>query len=243
MLTCEVPPEQAATGALAAAWSARPPWRHPEAPSSAHREQAPTWRDAAWVSLVGHADSLLRRYYGVFEFTDNPECVLRLEACRAHADLRLSDGTRVAAGEKLGGLHFWNEHVPPFPAAGPDLRWAKAMQHCIGVSMAELARFIGQSPEWQDVKVFGGGAPFCGRLCAMRIRRVSARYGFDLVEHAGDAVPWHGLGRNILQWALERAFNPVASRRHSFARERHELWISRDRLLRGFTAASGRQAA
>lgn len=239
---CNAGPPGPAGGALAAGWAERAFWHRPEPPPG-HRGLEPTWRDLAWMSVVGHADTLLRRCYGVFEFTDHPECVLRLEACRAQADLQLSDGTRVAAGEPLGGLHFWNEHVPPFPAAGPDLRWAKAMQHCMGVSMGELARFVAQAPEWRDVKVFGGGAPFCGRLCSMRIRRVSARYGFELVEHAGDHASRQGLGHNIMLWALARAFNPVASRRHSFARQRHELWISRDRLMRGFGPGAARPAA
>ncbi len=232
-------------GSLLAGWRGVRPWDETpsretaagSAASPARPALEPTWRDLAWASLVGRADAVLRRCQGVFEFTDDPECVLRLQACLAEADLVLSDGTRIAAGEPVGGIHFWNEHLPPFPKAGPDLRWAKAMQHCMALSLIRLAAFAEQAPEWRSVRAFGGGAPFCGRLCAMRIRRVTARYGFDLVEDETSGHPWHGLGGNIVLWALARAFNPVANQRQPFLRERHELWISRGCLLRRFGPA------
>ncbi len=202
------------------------------APDAGHAARLPAlWRDAAWAALVGRVDAVLRRRQGVIEFTDGPACVLRVERCRAPFDVTLSDGARVRAGEPVAGVHFWNEHLPRFSAGGPDLRWAKTMQGRMAVSLGLLADFIEQAPEWRDVRALRGCAPFYSRLCVMRISRVTARYGFDVVEDAALGRPWHAFGENVMLWALARAFNPAATARQPFRREKHELWISRERLL------------
>ncbi len=204
-------------------------WPMPEAAETA--EDGAEWRDAAWAALVGRVDTVLRRCQGVIEFTGDPACVLRIELCHAPVDVTLGDGTRIDAGEPVGGLHFWNEHLPRFPRTGPDLRWAKTMQGRMATSLGMLAQFVERTPEWQGVRALRGCAPFCSRLSAMRIRRVTARYGFDLVDDAALGRSWHAFGENVMLWALARAFNPVATERQPFQREKHELWISRHRLL------------
>ena len=73
---------------------------------------------------VGLFDAIIRTFYGLCEFTDDPACVLRVGLSPARAPVSLSDGTRVEIGELVGTLHFWNEHLPRFKPGGPDLHWA-----------------------------------------------------------------------------------------------------------------------
>ena len=72
------------------------------------------WPDELWAGSVSLFDSIIRTCYGVYEFTDDPACVLRVGLSQARASLTLSDGTRVEYGELIGTLHWWNEHLPRY---------------------------------------------------------------------------------------------------------------------------------
>lgn len=208
------------------------------APSYAvHRLPASgSWRDDAWQSLVGRVDTLLRRFYGVYEFSPDPECVLRVGLAPARAEICLSDGTRIAPGEPVGICHFWNEHLPRFAARGPDLRWAKTVQRRMRLSLHQLALHIGDDPAWGEVKAVMG-EPALARLRAYQMRRLALRYGFDMVPADSSGLKQlHELGENLLLWSFARAFNPAALRRHVFLRKRYELWMSRPALLARYTA-------
>ena len=55
---------------------------------------------------VGLFDEIIRTFYRVCEFTDDPACVLRVGLSPARAPVSLSDGTRVEIGGLVGTLHF-----------------------------------------------------------------------------------------------------------------------------------------
>jgi ceramide glucosyltransferase len=84
------------------------------------------------IDLVGRTvrslDGLLRRWYHIYEFSNREACLLRLAIRTSDADVMLSDGTCIQRGDPLGELHFWNEHVPSIPKAGPDLAWGLTFQ-------------------------------------------------------------------------------------------------------------------
>jgi hypothetical protein len=91
---------------------------------TAPRSVSAEWPDELWAVSVGWFDAVIRACYGVYEFTDDPSCVLRVGLNPAPATISLSDGTRIEMGEMVGTLHFWNEHLPRYTMQGPDLRWA-----------------------------------------------------------------------------------------------------------------------
>jgi hypothetical protein len=190
------------------------------------------WNDTLWATVVGSADAVLRRYYGVREFTADPDCVLRIAMTEARADLRLADATQIHQGEAVGVVHLWNEHLPRFSAGGPDLHWANAMRHRIQRSLTALAAHVESDAEWRDVRAFCACAALSGGLRHGRVQRFVRRYGFDLIETGEcSAGSLRAIGEDIVIWALTRAFNPVAVRRQPFLRPRHELWTSRQTLL------------
>jgi len=59
--------------------------------------------------LVRGFDALLAQYYGIHEFTDDPDCIMRIALARAGRDIALSDGTSVRADDAVIDLHWWNE--------------------------------------------------------------------------------------------------------------------------------------
>ena len=197
-------------------------------------------RDRAWVALVGNLDAMLRQWQGVYEFTDDPDCLLRVGLRHARATVRLADGQIIAAGSPVGVLHFWNEHLPPFPPGGPDIGWARGIEHRFEHSLRLLAAHVEGSPAWAEVRALHGNVALAGGLRPAQMRRVASRYGFEIAtaDLAGLAA-LHAFGENFLLWAFARAFNPAALHRQPFRRPRTELWMSRETLRRGSLDAAG----
>ena len=109
-------------------------------------------RQRAWRAAVGSLDALVRRHYRIYEYTSDPECVLRVGLARAPRDVRLADGTVIGRGSPVGVLHLWNEHLPPFASQGPDLQWAKVFHRRMHRSFALLADYIARTPAWDGVQ-------------------------------------------------------------------------------------------
>lgn len=191
------------------------------------------WRDRIWSMVVGNADRLLRRRQGVREFTRDPSCLLRFAIAEAPRDLALADGTRIRAGDPVIMLHLWNEQLPRFFTRGADFRWALLIQRRLLASLRALARHLVDDPALQRVAAIGACVAFGRQRPRWQICHAARRFGFELIEvEAPHAL--HRLGEAILLWALARAFNPAALRRHCFRRVRAEVWISRAVLLRRY---------
>jgi len=190
------------------------------------------WPDDLWAGSVSLVDAMLRSYYGVYEYDDDPACIFRVALGEVRAPVVLADGTTVRIGGVVGNLHLWNEHLPRFPGAGPDLAWACTMRDRIRDSLAALAAHVEREAAWREVSALCGEAAFSPRLGLSQLRRVAERYGF---ERVATGATWlrrlHKVGDSFTVWGLTRAFNPAALARQPFLRERHELWISRTTLV------------
>jgi hypothetical protein len=197
--------------------------------------------DEWWSAAIYWIDTLLRRSNDIYEFTDDPECVLRLGTGVAACPVTLMDGTEISAGARIGTLHLWNEHLPRYrPMAGPELSWAAEMQRSLRRSLKQLAAHIEVAPEWQNVQGFVGHAAFSSRVGALQLDRVAHRYGFEQVRRRpSGAQHLVELGNCIYAYGLAHAFNPGALDRQRLFRHYHELWISRSILLGLYRAPSG----
>jgi hypothetical protein len=70
------------------------------------------WPDGIWASSVGLIDALIRTYYGIYEFSDDPKCVLPVALGQARTAVTLSDGTRVENGELIERCIFGTSTFP-----------------------------------------------------------------------------------------------------------------------------------
>jgi hypothetical protein len=196
-----------------------------------------------WVLLVGSLDAALRAYHGVHGYTDDPACVFRLGLAAARAAITLPDGTEIAAGEPVGTLHLWNEHLPQYENGGPDLVWASSMRRRALRSLQLLAEFIDREPAWQNVRALRGDATCSRRLGDPQIRRLAQGYGFERVETPLTPLgQLHFIGDCCNAWVLTSAFNPAALARHGLLRGRCEVWISRRALLARYGRGALRRA-
>jgi hypothetical protein len=194
-----------------------------------------------WAALVGSVDALSRSVHGIYEFTDDRECILRIAHSNARAAVSLCDGTCIEAEEPVGALHLWNEHLPRYSERGPDIAWASEMRRRVLHSMRLLAAYVEREPAWQPMRAFCAATTLSNRLGDLQIRRLAARYGFERIEPPPSLLQQlHAIGDCFNTWALTRGFNPAALARQPFLRGRYELWISRSVLLERYGA--GRKA-
>lgn len=183
---------------------------------------------------VRRLDVWVRRGYGVYEFSSHPECILRLAWGRSRRGVVLSDGTLIAAGERVGELHLWNERLPPMPPEGPDLRWAVAMYRGMVRSLQLLAAYAENDPAWAGIRAWRGEAAFNRREEARSASKFLGQLGLELLpaEPAGPLKRFTDFWENLYSWWLIWTFNPASLRSKRFWRlERRQVWISRATLL------------
>ena len=192
-----------------------------------------------WSAMVGSFDAVLRLRQGIYEFTDDPECILRIGLASATEPASLADGTNVRIGEPICALHFWNEHLPQYSDGGPDLRWALEMRRRLDRSLRTLARHIEEDPRWRGVEALRGYAAFSSRIGIPQLYRVARRLGFECPGAEHDAL-WSWTD-SIAGYVFALAYNPVAARRQPFLRHTHRIWMSRRILVTRY--APGRASA
>lgn len=184
-------------------------------------------------ALVRALDRFLCRATGVFEFCDDPECLLRLQRARAPHDLSLSDGTRVRAGAPVLMLHLWNEHLPHPTANGPDLRWAARVHRMLMRSLREVARWLVEQEGEQAEAV--GGITVLALSADDRPTPLIRHLGFDIFPYRRALGRFGEFWENFYPWAIMWTFNPLSLRGRSLFRlRRAEIWMSREAFLRRY---------
>jgi hypothetical protein len=184
--------------------------------------------------LIRRFDAWLARLEGVRPFTSDPLVILRIQPGRAAWDIPLPNGM-IARGSPVLFIHLWNERIPPFPAGGPDLIWARSAQRLMIYSFGSLAIQLQAQAGWARPSAVGG------HIAHLRLRDRSG--GRALFERLGFCLfPYHRpLGRfgefweNVYTWCLIWAFNPPSASRHPLlGLQRLEFWMTMDDFLLRF---------
>jgi ceramide glucosyltransferase len=184
--------------------------------------------------MIQGLDSLLRRYYRIFEFSHNKDCLLRLSVSKSEKDVVLADGTTVCRGDFIGELHLWNEHIPPLPRQGPSLAWALTFQRRMIRSLRELARYIQADPNLWEIKAFRAENSFGGRQGLLPITDLIKRWGFEFVpksQSTGIRRHFVDFWKRFYMLILIWAFNPAKPNRSLKELMQGRLWMSRKRLI------------
>jgi len=211
-------------------------------PGAAWMLRAGSLEDAVWYGALRQAilglDRLLRCYYGVRTFSDDPACLLRIASGVVTAPVRLVDGARLATGDPILELHLWNEQLPRHRGGG-GLGWAARFRAMLDHSLRLPATEIATNPALADMRALRANTAFVTPGRGDNLARIATLYGFAAPLDGGDgsAPRRRHLGEDLLVWGLALACNPLSLRTKSLRRARHELWISRDDLLRRYGAA------
>jgi hypothetical protein len=185
--------------------------------------------------LVVAIDRRQRRRLGIWEFSDDPACILRLGLTVARARVELADGTVVRPGEHVGVVHLWNERMPQMGPTGPDLAWARAFNQGLVHSFRLLARYVASAPaleDIEDIQAFGGQLCLAYSPGVIRLLRRLGVEVFDPVSLRGPIEWTVDLGMRLWAWLLRLAFNPESARDLRLSDlQRRPAWFSRRTLI------------
>jgi ceramide glucosyltransferase len=190
--------------------------------------------DGVLARSIRRLDAHLRRKQGIFEFSHDPRCLLRVSLEPAVMELAFADGTRIGAGEPVAILHLWNEHLLKVSRDGPDLRWATGMRKLMQFTLHELAIAAQADPRLRRAKAFGGTALFTSRGGPSQVAKMASRFGFKWIADTRKPSvvrSIHDFFQNFLVFGLQWAFNPAGLKGKDFLRPREHLYMSREELL------------
>jgi hypothetical protein len=197
----------------------------------------------AAVGLLGHVarapihllDRILRRATGVFEFTDDPDCIIRTRVGRTPHMLALPE-RHVLAGEKALEIHLWNEHVRPIPPGGATLSYAVWVRRAFVSSLEQLAHYTQATNDLADLAAVGGvsvlvSPQYAGGMAWME------RLGFTILPYHSPLGRFGEFWENVYAWWLMWAFNPASVRhRNALSMRRSEMWMTAEAFLARYGA-------
>ena len=199
-----------------------------------------------WIRQTGlRIDDELRRRNGVIEYSNDPQCVFRMQPKTAGRDVTLADGTVVHRGEKLVLIHLWNEQVPEIPHGGPSIVWGRKMGRMMGHSFRQLSQFLADNPAYGCAVAIQAELALATPSQTAQLVRIMQHFGFEIVPERR-RISWkeqiHRWGENIMGLLLVLAVNPVSARISILWRIRSTVIISRKALDQryGMSAAERR---
>jgi hypothetical protein len=185
-------------------------------------------------ALVRLLDAYLCRRYGVFGFSDDPECILRLQVSQAPRRISLL-GFELQPGQPVLMIHLWNEKLPLIPAEGANLAWGKSAQRKLLHSLNLAAHYLEQTPQLEPIRAVGGVTALFPPDERSGGNKLFQRLGFTVMPYHSSLGRFGEFWENFYSWMLVWTYNPASLRDGGgltlFATHRSEIWISRECLL------------
>lgn len=185
-------------------------------------------------AVIRGFDRFLRWACGVFEFCDEPECILRLRLTQTPHELHLPDQV-VGKGKPMLELHLWNEHLPLPPAEGPDLAWAARIGRMWMYSLYRVADTLRDDPRLSGARAIGGVTVLLLLGDHAGGVRLMERSGFTVMPHRNPLGRFGEFWQNLYAWGLMWAFNPASVQGRPLIRLRQaEIWMAADEFLQRY---------
>jgi hypothetical protein len=183
-------------------------------------------------AVIRRLDAHLRRANGVFEFCQDPGCLLRLQLTNAPHQLNLS-GFQVNKREPVLVLHLWNEHLPPIPPSGPTLSWAVRFERLLIQSFQAVASWLYKDPRSTGIRAVGGVLALLPSKDNSGGVRLMQRLGFTILPYHNPLGRFGEFWENFYSWSLLWSYNPASLRSHKlFQLRRREIWMAKDQLIK-----------
>jgi hypothetical protein len=189
-------------------------------------------------AFVRAIDRYLRKRFDIFEYSTEDTCIFRIRIGHIERDLALPDET-VAAGEPVLELHFWNEHLPPVPEGGHNMRWAVGLRRVLIASCRMLAARLEEDPKMADSRAVGGITPLFAAGDGSGWEKIFTRLGFIMQPHRNPSGRFVEFWERVYAWMVMRTFTVGSGASPKLASiHRTNFWISRDDFLRRYGNAS-----
>ena len=187
--------------------------------------------------IIRAFDGWLAQTEGVFEFTQSPDCILRLRHGRARETIRLTYAI-IPAGAPTVEIHLWNERIPPIPATGADMAWAGWMARRFIGSFLLVAHYMQSEPGFESVRAVCGVTVLADASADSSGAKILTHMGFTLLPYHNRLGRFGEFWENFYTWWLMWAYNAVSVRRRSMlSLRRTEFWMEVGAFLRRHSAS------
>lgn len=182
-------------------------------------------------AVIRRFDQFLARQYGLFNFCDEPDCVLRLQVSTSPHRLCFPNQL-VEAGEKVLLLHLWNEQIPAVSKEGIDLAWVKNMQRSFLKSLRAVGTYMQTEPCMADIRAVGGETVLMLVGTRHSGERFMERLGFYVEPYEAPLGRFGEFWENFYSWFLMWAYNPSSLQTRKFSgMQRGEFWMPAEEFL------------
>jgi hypothetical protein len=185
-------------------------------------------------SLILAIDSLYLHSLDIVEFSQDPECLLKLQLGHARHSFRRGSFV-VAKGDPILGLHVWNERVPPLPPSGADLGWASQTLRRFKYSLRLAAREVQSNPHFKDIcAVYGATALFSPERDSSSLHPMQ-RLGFFVQPFQNMLGTFGEFWENLFSYCIMWTYNPASIRHKSITGlHRTEIWMPVPEFLKRY---------
>ncbi len=188
-------------------------------------------------SLILAADGFYLRSLEIYELSQDPECILRLQLTRARHPFQHGSFI-VDKGDPILGLHVLNEHIPQLPSSGADLGWAAQTLRRFTYSLRLAAVEVQKNPRFKDIcAVYGATALFAPAKGSVGIHPME-RLGFFVQPFENIMGAFGEFWENLFSYAIMWTYNPVSIRHKKITDlRRTEIWMSVQEFLKRYSTA------
>ena len=185
-------------------------------------------------SIIRRFDDWLSHVEDVEPFTDDSQCIMRIQIGQIHHGIAFSD-QMIRSDSRALFIHFWNERMPVIPDTGPDLAYGLKFQRLIVYSMKLIAKHIQSNPSLDDIQVVGGITTFISREQADGGRALFQHLGFMIFPYHRTLGAFGEFWENFYGWWLMWTYNPVSAQYRKMLEMQHtEFWMTRKIFLDRF---------
>lgn len=217
---------------------------HEQAPTPPVRPRTIRQRlHASFAGLVFGLDTRLRAHDAVFEYSSDPEVILRIGIANLARGVVLRDGLELGPGAPIIQIHLWSERVPRVSEGGAPIAWGKRMWRGLDQSFERLVRFLDTHPEYDEALAVRADMFFGTPAQSDQLARIAARFDFEpvLVERETPLARLHRFGQNILILLLTLASNPRSVRADILTHTLTPVMVSRAGLERRYRRPLARE--
>ena len=177
---------------------------------------------------IAAIDWILRRRGGVVEFSDHPECILRVAYTWAPPGVPLRGDRQVRAGAPVLELHLWNERLRSVASAPLTLGRGRTLYVEFVTSLRLLAEFCVSDSHCGSVEAVHATMGFFSVRELGQARELFERLGFTFSVGAMPDPRWwrHAFWESVYSWWLLWAYSPAGTEGRRFSQmARCDIWM------------------
>ena len=195
--------------------------------------------DQSWISQPFRAgvrliEFIVRKSLHVYEFTDDPECILRIQLTTAPRAVDFGSW-KISKGDPILGIHAWNERMPKIPREGATIEWAIRLRRQAIHSFQKVSEELQKDDKYSQVRAVYGESTifsFSGHTGGLQMIQ---RLGFTIVPYHSPSGRFGEFWANLFSWWLMWAFNDVSLDTRDFKKmERTEAWFKAEDFIQRF---------